>query len=100
MSTSNEPGGSEPLVSEDYDPESDYPITARIVRLVAIASDRDPCDLRPLGEVIDTDSLDRLINSRTIGGRHVSIEMSIRYEGYRVEIDANGTVEIYVDETG
>lgn len=91
---------STPILSEDYDPENDYPVTTRIVRLVAIASDRDPRNLRPLGEVVDTDALDALIDSRIFGDHDVSIELSLLYEGYRVEIDANGTVEVYVDEAG
>lgn len=75
---------STPILSEDYDPENDYPVTTRIVRLVAIASDRDPRNLRPLGEVVDTDALDALIDSRIFGDHDVSIELSLLYEGYRV----------------
>ena len=86
------------LLSEAYDPDSDESLPARIVRLVAVASDRNPIELEPLGHVIDADALGQLVGPRSGGTAKTEIEVSFDYEGYRVEIDANGTVCILVEE--
>lgn len=77
-------------LTEDRGRETDEPVSVRIARLVAVTSDREVSDLEPLGRVIDTDALEALF-SPGVGG---NIEGSFRYEGYRVEIDADGTVRL------
>ena len=86
------------LLSEEHDPAADDPVSLRIVRLVAVAADREATDLGPLGATIDVDALDQLVHSRSFTDPETIIEVSFTYEGYLVEIEANGTVNIYIEE--
>ena len=97
MSGTDEPGEPSVILSEEYDSERNEAVSLRVIRLVAIASDRQALDLDPLGYVIDTDALDRLLQSKGIDDPHTQIGVSFEYEGYLVEIDTNGTVRILVE---
>ena len=86
------------LLSEEHDPTANDPISMRITRLVAIAADREVIDLEPLGSTIDVDALDGFVNSRSFTDPETTVEVAFTYEGYLVEIEANGRVNIYVED--
>lgn len=98
MSAANDPDGPTPVIVEEYDPEVTEPMSVRIIRLVSIASDRSVTDLKPLGSVIDLEAIDDLLNSRLVEDPDVSVDISFPYEGYLVDIEANGTISILVEE--
>lgn len=98
MTPPNDQDGPRLVVTETYDRTSPEPMSLRIIRLVAIASDRTPTDLSPLGRVIDADAIDAIFDSQAVEGQGTSIELSFNYEGYRIEITANGTVKLFTDE--
>lgn len=99
MNRADDSGEPAPTLSEEWDPALGEPITHRIVRLVAIVSDRTPGELSPLGETIDVDALDLLENPGSLADTDSSIEISFTYEGFDVEVDADGTVHVYAEET-
>ena len=83
------------ILTVEYDHASDEPISAQVVRSVAVAADREATDLEPLGSTIDVDALEQLVHSRSFTDQETMIEVLFSYEGYLVEIEANGTVNIY-----
>ena len=96
MGTTDESGPT--ILSDENDPTSEEPVSVRIVRLVAVAADREVTDLDPLGATIDVDALDQLVHSRSFTDPETTIEVSLTYEGYLVEIEANGTVNVYLED--
>lgn len=73
---------------------TDQPSTA-IVEAVARIADRDPLDLQPLAEVVDTDTLDALFGERTDRRTFTrssseattpGLEVGFRYEGFDVVV--------------
>lgn len=98
MSSSGDRDGPTVLLSETYDRTSAESLSSRIVRLVAVASGREPTDLEPLGNVVEPEALDRLLDSRSVEDPERGIAVTFIYEEYRVEIDADGTVSILVED--
>ena len=98
MSAIDDSDNPTPLLSEEYDPTVGEQLSVRIVRLVAVASDRKTSELEPLGRTIDVEALGQLVNAWTFTDREATIEVSFDYEGYLVEIETNGTVNICVEE--
>lgn len=82
------------VLTGEHVPESDEPLSLRVVRLVAIAADRRTTAIEPLGRIIDTDALDALFAPARSDSDGPSVEVSFRYEGYRVEVDAERTVRL------
>ena len=82
------------LVSEPYDRDRSEPVSTRIVRLVAVAADRAPTDLDPLGNVIDPEALDRLLDQPSVEDPDTAIDVTFHYEGFRIEVGADGTVSV------
>lgn len=70
--------------------QGDETVSNTIVRLVAIVSDREPFDLEPLGLIIDTDAFDALLAAARESNDERLVEVPFRYEGYRVEVNADG----------
>lgn len=64
----------------------DGPPSEAVVKAVATAEGRDPIDLSPLYDVIDTDALDSLLE----GSR--GIDVTFQYEGYTVLVRENAEV--------
>lgn len=81
------------VLTREHAPESE-PSSLRVVRLVAIASDREATDLEPLAQIIDTDALNALFSTARSRSDEHSAKVSFRYEGYRVEVDADGEVRL------
>lgn len=85
------------ILSGETMPERDEPLSLRVVRLVAIASDRGVTELEPLGRAIEPDALDALFSPTRLGHAENSVEASFHYAGFRVEIDTDGTVRLLED---
>ena len=79
--------------SQAHARDSDTLMSA-IVEAVARRSESDALDLPPLQEAVEPDVLDALARSSLDGG--ASPRLSFRYAGYRITVNADGT--IYVDE--
>lgn len=97
MTTDDPTEHSDVVFSEQFDPDGPESVTLQVVRLVSVVSNREPDELRPLGEAIDTDALNRLIDSQSATGRRGSVAVSFTYEGYEIDIDANGMVRLYLE---
>jgi len=92
-----EPEDSDVVLSERYDRSSGVPMSAFVVRLVAVASDVRPIDLDPLGRYVDADSLDRLFDPTFPDGAHASLSVTFAYGGYTVEVASDVTVRLLED---
>ncbi|WP_336021843.1 HalOD1 output domain-containing protein [Halobellus salinisoli] len=62
-------------------------VSAAVVRAVSAVEGREPCSLRPLACVLDTDALDALFESRANGQPRTGGCLSFVYSGCRVSID-------------
>lgn len=77
----------------------DHPETDRealivdIVRTIADTKGVDPLDLPPLNEYVDVDALVTLVESAN-RGEPSRIAITFRYEGYDIEIQSDGTVDV------
>lgn len=68
--------------------------TQAIVQLVAELEDVSPAELPPLGESIDTDSLNYLIRSSRAREAYGPCRITLQYEGYGVTVRSSATIEI------
>ena len=50
--------------------------------------DRDPDELSPIEDVIDSDALNRLVESASTG------RFTFRYDGYEIAVHTNGTITV------
>lgn len=66
----------------------DAPVSERLTRRIADATDRDACELPPLYEAIDPEALDSAIETMSNG------EVSFDYVGYEVTINSNGEISL------
>lgn len=64
----------------------DGPPSQAVVDAVATAEERDPIELSPLYDSIDTDALDALLEDPQ------GIDVTFRYEGYTIVIRENAEV--------
>ncbi|WP_228546396.1 HalOD1 output domain-containing protein [Halegenticoccus tardaugens] len=62
-------------------------MSTAVVRAVSAVEGREPCSLRPLAYVLDTDALDTLFESRSNGQPRTGGCLSFIYCGCRVSID-------------
>ncbi len=60
----------------------------RILEEVSAIERVDPLELPPLGETVDTDALETLLDSET----HVAV--TFEYAGHRVHADSDGTLTV------
>jgi len=86
---------SKPLISNSTppSPSSTDSVTYAILRTVADAKGVSPLDLEPLGNVIDPDALNELVDSMPLT-TDVLGTVEFRYEGYDVTVRANGRVDV------
>ncbi|MFH5802117.1 HalOD1 output domain-containing protein [Haladaptatus sp. CMAA 1911] len=68
-------------------------LSTAIVRKVAAAKDVAPSALPPLYEVIDSDALDRLFDSRINHQSRTSGRIEFEYCGYQVTATSTGDVQ-------
>lgn len=79
-----------------YDWERSPPPSLAVVEAVAAATDRDPTELPPLAEELDTDALDDLLTrAATEGGPTASATFT--YAGCRVDVDSAGELAVAID---
>lgn len=69
-----------------YTRKSDTPMTVAVVEAVSSFADREPTELPPLYEAIDTDALDALFEPRT-GASDRSCRVSFVFDEFRVTIE-------------
>lgn len=62
--------------------------SVNVVSAIATALDEDPTTMDPLYETIDSDALDRLLET------DVPIEVVFEYRGHAIEVDGDGTVTV------
>lgn len=62
-------------------------MSTAVVRAVSAVEGREPCSLRPLACVFDTDALDALFESRPTGEPRTGGRLSFVYSGCRVSVD-------------
>ncbi|WP_178917872.1 HalOD1 output domain-containing protein [Natronomonas gomsonensis] len=99
MTIPNRPGDGEPApdshstIQTEFDWESVTPSTA-VIETIAIAANTDPSEIEPLYDSVDSEALDRLIQSTgtrpTNGGTTVSFAVS----EYEVSVHSDGTVAV------
>lgn len=78
--------------SDDIEAESNASLTGSpVVRVVTAVADElglDPVAMDPLYETIDTDALDRLLES------DATLEVVFEHDGHAIEIESDGTVAV------
>lgn len=79
----------------EYSRDDDEPISYSVTR--AIVTDQHVTKLQPLTRVIDADALDALFPPRRSDDDERWVKVSFTYEGFRVEIEADGTVRLLGD---
>lgn len=97
MSESNLPGGDGPAtdfkqaVRNEFDWTEIAPSTA-VVKIVALAANRDPMALAPLYNAIDPDALDMLLHSKGTNSYDNPTSITFRFDDYQVTAQRQGTV--------
>lgn len=71
--------------------------TVAVVEAVAVATDREPLDVYSLHETIDTDALDRLLQS-TRSATPSSIRVTFSYGGCDVTVRGDGLLRATLHE--
>ncbi len=71
----------------EYDVDTDETISMAVVRAVSALAGQDPLSLPPLGNVLDTDALDALFDTRSEGTPRTGGQLSFVYNGYRVTVE-------------
>ena len=71
----------------EYEVGPNESVSTAVVRAVSAVEGREPCSLRPLAYVLDTDALDALFESRSNGQPRTGGYLSFVYSGCRVSID-------------
>lgn len=74
-----------------FDDDRD-PLCLAVVAVVAVATGREPNDLQPLENSIDTDALNALF-SATPGTSRRSGRVTFEYEGFALTVGSDGTIE-------
>lgn len=69
-------------------------LSEEIICAIVRHSEREHDDLHPLGEHLDPDAIDALFEGTATGTPRVDAQLAFRYEGYRVDVDTNGLVQI------
>lgn len=71
----------------EYEISPDESVSMAVVRAVSAVEGREPCSLRPLAYVLDTDALDTIFETRANGQPRAGGSLSFIYSGCRVSID-------------
>lgn len=74
-----------------FDDERDS-LCLAVVAVIAVATDRDPAELPPLNEYIDTDALNAVFSTTPGAGRRTG-RISFTYEGFALTVGTDGTIE-------
>ncbi|MUV56866.1 hypothetical protein GJ632_05395 [Halogeometricum sp. CBA1124] len=71
----------------EYEIGENESMSTAVVRAVSAVEGREPCSLRPLAYVFDTDALDALFEFRSTGDPRTGGCLSFVYSDCRVSID-------------
>lgn len=82
--------------SATFDPD-DVSANAAVIDSVAAVLHRDPLDIDPLYEYVDTDSLDALVEAAA-GKSSPHLSTSFRFEGTDVTVRGDGTITVAPDD--
>lgn len=87
----------ERTATHSFQTDPDQPVSEAVLAAIATASETDPIDAAdefgPLYEAIDTEALNRLFRSSERTSRECG-QVSFRYAGYDVTVDATGRIEL------
>jgi hypothetical protein len=86
--TDGETGTSEEYETR-FEHHSDEAVATTVALAVARVTGREATELEPLGSIVDCEALDSLVRSV-----EPSLSVSFLYEGCRIFVCGNGTVEI------
>lgn len=81
------------LTKRSPDDTGDSLVSTAIVRAVAAAEGVDPLELQPLGQAIDTDALDRIVDSLAEDGERPG-RLEFPYAGHVVAVNGTGSFTI------
>jgi len=99
MTTSDRPEDGEPVpdsnstIQTEFDWESVTPSTA-VIETIAIAANTDPSEVEPLYDSVDSDALDRLLQSTGTRPTNGSTTVSFAVSEYEVSVHSDGTVAV------
>ena len=80
--------GADSMISDRFDWATTSPCSA-VVRLSSVARDCEPTALSPLGETVDTEALDALLESA-----QTEVSIQFRYAGLLVRLRSDGLVTV------
>lgn len=81
--------------------DSETPPSTAVIEAIADHEGRDPMDLeQPLYEVIDPDALDALTGNGATGQAPAEIAVEFTYNGCRVSVSNDGSVEVSSSHSG
>lgn len=84
--------GRESTFETRFDPADERPSDA-LVRAVAVVKNVEPTRLTPLATVVDPEALDSVV-----GVDRSAATVRFPYEGYRVAVSTDGTIELFADD--
>lgn len=77
-----------------HDWQGDDPVSATVIRAVAIVTNTPPTDFDPLFESIDSDRLDRLFSGPSGDPPRDTGSVSFPFNDCTVQVNATGVIEI------
>ncbi|APX98460.1 HalOD1 output domain-containing protein [Natronorubrum daqingense] len=72
------------------------PVSQRVVSAVADATDTDPCELEPIFNAINPESLDSLFEPTNGGASRANGTIAFEYAGCDVTVSADGAIDVSV----
>lgn len=87
------PTGNDGTVRGQYDWSMTEPSTA-VIETVAEARNRDPTELEPLYEAVDSDALDALVRSDGRSTAAGAVTVSFEFGDQQVTVDSSGDVVV------
>ena len=76
------------------EPESNEPVTARILRTVAAYSNRSITELPPLFDVIDPVALDAIFAPAMDGSDRSEVSVQFKYAGFQIDVSTDSSVSV------
>lgn len=70
-----------------------------VIEAIAELTDRDIRELPPLQHSLDVEAFDALITRRQTNPG-TDIQVSFRYEGYIITVEADGSIVVVLDQVG
>lgn len=77
---------------------AERPPSEAVVDAIAAATGRDPLQIEPLHNHVETDALNALLTPKTASDD--SVQVTFSYEDLGVLVDSRGTIEVYSSSLG